>query len=337
MNKTKALVLFSGGLDSLLAAVILQKQGIEADAVCFTSSFFSSAAAQKAAKAAGFKLTEHDISRDILQIVKNPPSGYGKHLNPCIDCHALMIKRAGKIKKQGHYDVIATGEVLGQRPFSQTKEALIRIEKIAGAEILRPLSAKLLPPTAAEEQGLVKRHKLYDISGRSRERQLALAEEYGLKAYSTPAGGCLLTDPEFSGRLLKMLDFWPECGADDIGILKHGRYFWLKRKNLTPLKPALLMIGRRETDNLALSKLAKKGDYMLELKEIAGPTSLLRGIGKNVPVKSAIIPLKLKLSALRLGENKAENEIMDLASLLTGYYAPKARGREVALEIKQIT
>ena len=334
----KALVLFSGGLDSLLAAVLLREQGVQVDLLCFTSIFFGGQAARKAAAEIGLNLREHDISEELLSIVKNPSNGYGKHLNPCIDCHALMIKRAGDIRKKEGYDLIATGEVLGQRPFSQNRGALVRIGKLAGTEILRPLSAKLLPSTAVEAKGVIKRHKLLDIAGRSRERQLQLASQYGLTAYTTPAGGCLLTDSEFSERLLKMLDHWPDCSVNDVASLKHGRIFWLVSAE-QPDRKVLLIIGRQETDNEALQKLAKYGDIMLELKEIAGPTALLRGIAKNqknIEKIQITVPPNLKMSSLGLNEVKKEREMIELASLLTAYYAPKARGRKVEIEYRNI-
>jgi len=272
-RKAKALVLFSGGLDSMLAAKLLQEQNIEVEGVCFESNFFSSSKAKKAARELAIKIKIINISKELLEIVKNPPSGYGKHLNPCIDCHALMVRKAGEIAQQEKFDILASGEVLGQRPFSQTKDALARIEKLAGREILRPLSAKRLPETIYEKEGLVIKGRLLSISGRSREVQMELAKKYNLKDYSTPAGGCLLTDPEFSQRLGKILDYWPDCNTNDVELLKHGRVIWLK---LTSSKRVLMIIGRNKEDNEKLEKLARKGDIMVELKEIKGPLTIVR-------------------------------------------------------------
>lgn len=336
-NMAKALILFSGGLDSVLAVKLLEKQGIEVQGVCFESCFFGCEKAKISAEEIGLKLEIININKKLLEIVKNPPSGYGKNLNPCIDCHSLMAQLAGEFARENNFEVIATGEVLGQRPFSQNKDSLKRVEKIAGVEILRPLSAKLLPETEYEKNGLVNRGRLLDISGRSRERQLELAEKYNLKNYSTPAGGCLLTDPEFSQRLMKMLDYFPDCNSNDVELLKYGRVFWL---NLEKNKKVLIVIGRHEKDNSGLEKLAKKGDVVIELKEIAGPLTILRFKNLDLRFKNEILEMKipeiLKKSEIKLGEEKSEEEILNIAGLLTGYYAVKARDREVNLKIKII-
>jgi len=332
MPKLKALVLLSGGLDSILAAKVLQAQGTEVQGICFRSNFFSSEKAKKAAESIGIKLNIVDISNELLEIVKNPPSGYGKHLNPCIDCHALMTKKASEIKE---YNVIATGEVLGQRPFSQKKEALARVEKLAGVEILRPLSAKLLPETEIEKKGLVNRGRLLNIRGRGRGRQMELAQKYNIKEYSTPAGGCLLTDPEFSQRLGKMLDYWPDCTTDDVQLLKFGRIFWQNSKGS---KKILLIVGRHQTDDKALEKFAKPGDIILELKDIPGPLTLLRAKNYKFKLQEDIlkinVPSELKKGELKLSETKSEDEILKIAGLLTGWYAIKARGKKVKIEVK---
>ncbi len=343
MSKTKALVLLSGGLDSMLAAKLLIEQGIEVVGVCLESNFFNCGKAKKAVKNIGIELKIIDISKDLLRIVKNPPSGYGKHLNPCIDCHSMMIKKGAEIAKKEGYHIIATGEVLGQRPFSQHKEALARVVKLAGNEILRPLSAKLLPEIEAEKKGSVNRVKLLDISGRSRERQIKLAKKYNLTDYATPAGGCLLTDSGFCERLMKMLDWWPECTPLDVELLKYGRVFWLKHKTG---KRILVVVGRHKEDNENLERVAKKGDFMLELKEMMGPTTIIRIINYELPfdftqdkrIKNDFmeiyVPEKLKMSELKLLENKDDKEILNIAALLTGYYATKARGKRIKITIK---
>lgn len=341
MKNNKALVLFSGGLDSMLAVKILQAQGIEVYGICFFSNFFGCEKAKKAAKSIGIKLTTVDISNEILEIVKNPLYGYGKNLNPCIDCHGFMIKKASEflqkslVSKKNCFDFIVTGEVLGQRPFSQNKEALTKVEKIAGIEVLRPLSAKSLPETEIEKKGLIIRGRLFNISGRSRERQMELAEKYGIKEYESPAGGCALTDPEFSGRLMKMLEYWPECNVNDIRLLRHGRIFWLKRKG--EKEHILIVVGRHETDNESLEKNIKKGDIKIELEDIAGPVTIIRSEKLEVRSRNNSmninIPIELKKSKLKLIEDKSEHEILQIAGLLTGWYAVKARGRDVNLKL----
>ncbi|MFH0923816.1 MAG: hypothetical protein V1825_03710, partial [Candidatus Falkowbacteria bacterium] len=327
-NNIRALVLFSGGLDSMIAAKVLQAQGIEVVGVCCVSNFFDCGKAKKAAEEISIDLKIIDISEELLEIVKNPPSGYGKHLNPCVDCHALMIKKAGKylspsslysdtpllIRRGAGGEVLATGEVLGQRPFSQNKEALAKIEKMAGVEILRPLSAKLLPETTYERQGLVDRGRLLSIKGRSRERQMELAEKYKLKNYSSPAGGCILTDPEFSNRLMKMLDYWPDCGANDVELLKHGRVFWVNTGNE---KKVLIVVGRHKDDNENLEELARKGDILLELKDVTGPLTVVRIRNYELGIMNngleINVPEKLKMGELKLGEEKGEEEILRIA------------------------
>ena len=332
---SKVLVLFSGGLDSMLAVKVLQTQGIEVDGVCFVSNFFDSEKAEKAADSIGLKLKIVDIGGEILEIVKNPPSGYGKNLNPCIDCHAFMIKKASAIMKAEKYDFIATGEVLGQRPFSQTADALKRVEKLAGAEVLRPLSAKLLAETKIEKDGLVNRGRLLNISGRSRDRQAELVEKYNLKGYATPAGGCLLTDPEFAQRLMKMMNYWPNFSHNDVELLKNGRVFWL---NLKTAEKVLVVIGRKHEENEKLKKLAQKKDVLLEIEKIMGPTTLILFRGSEFKVDDKqnknFIPKELKMSELHMDTDKDEKEILNIAAILTGYYSTKARGKEVKIKIK---
>ncbi len=347
-KKIKAVVLFSGGLDSMLAARVLMAQEIEVVGVCFRSSFYGCAKARAAVRQLGIELKEINITAEMLALVKNPPSGYGKHLNPCLDCHALMIRQAAEWarKKFGQENFfIATGEVLGQRPFSQNRDALRRVEKLAEVEVLRPLSAKLLDETTMEKQGLVNRGRLLAIRGRGREAQMALARRLGIKDYPSPAGGCLLTDPEFSDRLGRMLDFWPECGSNDVELLKYGRVFWLKLKqdkNNSSEEKVLAVIGRHREDNENLERLAQEGDFMVQLKEIAGPTSLIRvkkdghKIDNIRKIIELVVPTELKKSELGLEQTKTEKEIIKIISLLTAWYAFKARGEKVEIEVRKV-
>ena len=334
MPKSKAIVLFSGGLDSLLAVKILEVQGIEVMGVCFESNFFKADKARIIASELGINLKVVDISELELELVKNPLSGYGKHLNPCIDCHSLMIKTASAIAKKEKFDFIATGEVLGQRPFSQNKESLKRVEAIAGVEVLRPLSAKLLDKTEIEKKGLVNRGRLSNIRGRSRERQLELARKYRIQNVPSPAGGCLLTDSEFSQRLNKMLDYWPKCSINDVELLKYGRVTWLTTKKK---EKVLIVIGRHENDNNNLEKIHKSGDIIIKLKNINGPITKIRIMNEEFRIENKIlelnIPKDLKMSELKLNEEKSEKEVVNISGLLTGWYAVKARGKKVKLNI----
>lgn len=318
----------------MLAVRILQEQGIEVTGLSFKSHFFGIEKAKLAAQNLGIKLIEADFSAEHLAMVKNPPHGYGKNMNPCIDCHGMMLRKAKAIMEKEGFDFLATGEVLGQRPMSQNKDSLDLVAKISGLDrqIVRPLSAKLLEETEPEKDGLVLRRRLFDISGRSRDRQMELAGKYRLTDYPSPAGGCLLTDPEFSQRLIKLFDAWPETAGDDVELLKNGRIFWLNR--LSGGK-TLLVIGRNKQDNECLEKLAKKADIMIELEE-KGPTALIRNSG-IVEMESASeidIPQELHLSELKLGEEKSGKEIFEIAMLLTGYHAPKARGKKTKMILK---
>jgi len=195
--------LCSGGLDSRLAALVLRNQGIEVEWITFSTPFFSAAKAQQASQLLNIPLRVKNITQTYLKMLNNPHCGFGKQMNPCLDCHALMFREAGAIMKAEKFDFLFSGEVLGQRPMSQTKPSLRYVEKNSGFEgyILRPLCAKRLTETIPEREGIVDRELLLDISGRSRKRQIKLAAEFGLKDYPAPAGGCLLTDKNFSIRL----------------------------------------------------------------------------------------------------------------------------------------
>ncbi|MBU1126827.1 tRNA 4-thiouridine(8) synthase ThiI [Patescibacteria group bacterium] len=269
MKKIKALVLFSGGLDSLLAMKLLQEQDISVTALIFKSYFFSSKKAEKNAKQLNVPVIVSDISKKHLEVVKNPASGHGKAANPCIDCHLLMLRQAKKIAEKRGFDLIATGEVLGERPFSQNKNALEKIKKNSGLSeiLLRPLSAKLLEPTILEEKGLINRERLEAISGRSRKRQLELAKKYKLK-FPTPGGGCILTEKEFGKKLFDLFEKQPDFEENDLKLLFFGRHFW---NNNTKI-----VIGRNKEENEKLKKLFQKGDILIE-PEFPGPTALISG------------------------------------------------------------
>ena len=340
MPKTKALVLFSGGLDSILAVKMLQAQKIAITAVCFESNFYDAKKAKEEAKKLDIDLKVVDIQKEMLALVKNPFSGYGKNLNPCIDCHSLMIKKAGAIAKSDGFDFVATGEVLGQRPFSQNKQALEKVKDLSGVEVLRPLSAKLLNETEIEKNKILIRGLLGRIQGRTREGQIELARKYKLKDYPLPAGGCLLTDSGFSERLGKMLEYWTECECKDVALLKYGRVFWANYLSKKENQKILIIVGRNKDDNEALKRLAKQGDFMVELKDINGPVTLIRLKGnlgsldfQNLKIS---IPDKLNLAKINLDICNNLNNIIKIAGKLTGIYAIKARGREVDIIIKKI-
>jgi tRNA-specific 2-thiouridylase len=281
IKKVKALVLFSGGLDSILAVKLLEIQGVKVTGLTYKSCFFDEKTASKAAKTLKITLKIVDISHEHLDVVKNPPHGYGKAANPCIDCHTLMLIEAKKMMKKSSYDFVATGEVLGERPFSQNYQALLKIQELSGLreKLLRPLSARLLPVTLPERRGWVDREKLGDIQGRTRHKQLALAKKYRIKDFPQPAGGCILCEPVFATKLFDLLKNKPLCTVQDINLLRVGRQFWIEG--------AKTVLGRNKGENERLVQIAQKGDIIIEPKNFNGPTALIRGkkINRSICVK----------------------------------------------------
>ena len=263
----RGLSLMSGGLDSQLAVKILQRAGAEVEAVMFVSPFFKDdGTAAKAAEALGVKLRKIDFTDDIIALIRNPPHGFGGAMNPCIDCHAKMISRAGELMTELGYDFVATGEVRGQRPMSQNAQSLETVAKASGmrGRLVRPLSAKLLAPTIPEEEGRLNREALLDISGRGRERQIALAAEFGITEYPSPAGGCRLTEDGFGRRLKDLMD---HEGVDNrllVELLVTGRRFRLPGGSS-------LILGRDRIEN---ERLRKTGFVILECSTI-GPVAAI--------------------------------------------------------------
>ncbi|MBP1890653.1 tRNA U34 2-thiouridine synthase MnmA/TrmU [Clostridium moniliforme] len=224
---TRALAMISGGLDSILAAKLIKDQGIEVIGICFRSYFFNEENAKKMTKQIDIPLEVIDFSKEHFEMVKDPKNGWGKNMNPCIDCHAMMMRYSGELLKKFNADFIITGEVLNQRPMSQNRQALNKVRKESGFEdkILRPLCAQNLDETEMEKSGLVDREKLLKISGRSRKIQMELAEKWGIKDYPSPAGGCKLTEPNYSIRLKETLQRNGDATSDEIELLRFGRHF----------------------------------------------------------------------------------------------------------------
>ena len=274
-KKYRCLALLSGGLDSMLSAKILKDQGIEVTPICFKSYFFGSKSAEKAAKQIGLKLRVVDFDKEHLKMLKNPRYGRGSAINPCIDCHMLMLKTAKKIMKKEGYDFVCTGEVLGQRPFSQNKNALELIEKEAGLKglIVRPLCAKVLPETIPEKKGMVNREKLYGIKGRTRSKQIELTKIFGIKEYASPAGGCILTDKSYSVNLLELFKRNPKASGEECQVLRLGRVFWQDKY--------LIVVARNEKECSEITKFIKKGDVALDPHNFSGPTVLVRKYKKS--------------------------------------------------------
>lgn len=270
-KKAKALVLLSGGLDSILAVKMLLEQGITVQAINFRTNFCGPSKARPAAEMLGVPLREVAIREEFLEVLKKPKHGYGSGMNPCIDCHALMLKKAGEIMRSEGYDFLATGEVLGERPMSQHKQALDIVARDANVVgyLLRPLSAKLLEPTIAEQEGLVDREKLLDISGRSRKIQMALAEQYGIKEYPTPAGGCALTQKGFADRLRELIKHKPDFNSEDVNLVAIGRHFFIN--------DAQIILGRNQEENDILESVASQNDILVCPDGFIGPMALVRG------------------------------------------------------------
>jgi tRNA-uridine 2-sulfurtransferase len=224
---TRALAMISGGLDSILAAKLIKDQGIDVIGICFKSYFFSEESAKKMTKQINIPLEVIDFSNEHMSMVKKPKHGFGKNMNPCIDCHAMMMNYSGYMLKKFNAGFIITGEVLNQRPMSQNRQALNIVKKESGFsnKILRPLCAKNLEPTEMELNGLVDREKLLDISGRSRKIQIELADKWGIKEYPSPAGGCKLTEPNYAVRLKDLLFRNENITENEISLLRYGRHF----------------------------------------------------------------------------------------------------------------
>ena len=278
MNK-KAIALLSGGLDSSLAVKVMLDQGIEVEALNFSTPFCQCTRhgagckneARKVAEQFGVPIKVISLKDEYLEIIKNPKHGYGKNINPCIDCRILLFKKAKQYMVETGASFVITGEVLGQRPMSQHKRALDTVESESGMTgyLLRPLSAKLLPPTIPEQEGLVDRQKLLEISGRSRKPQIQLAADYSLKDYPCPAGGCLLTDKSFAKKMRDIMDR-ADITSSDIPLLKVGRHFRLTDR-------FKLVVGRDENENGAIERLARPDEIQIQPELVVGPVAVGQG------------------------------------------------------------
>lgn len=270
--------LISGGLDSVLAAKVIMEQGFDVLGLYFTSAFSKAYGNEKQTHAAcvsnalGIDLRIIDMGQEYIDLVRTPVHGYGKNSNPCIDCKIYMLKLAKKAMQEFDAPFAVTGEVLGQRPMSQRRDTFHIIERDADMRglIVRPLSAALLPPTKAEQEGLIRREKLLSISGRSRTVQLQLAERYGIDGFSTPAGGCLLTDKNFSEKLRDLFADKQAVTSYDIRLLTMGRHFRIDSGNK-------VILGRNNRENRMLMDLAPCGYHLFTPHGFPGPVALLSG------------------------------------------------------------
>ena len=308
----KALALFSGGLDSMLSMKIISDQNIEVVALYMDTGFGVDEekyeVLRRRAALAGASLKVVDMRNEYLRdVLFNPKYGYGKQFNPCIDCHGYMFKTALNMLKSENANFIITGEVLGQRPMSQRRDALFQVKRLADDEddlVLRPMCAKLLPPTKPEREGWVDREKLLDISGRDRKPQLALAKEFGFEDFATPGGGCLLTIESFAVKIKDYLKFDKEMRDIDVTWLKLGRHLRL-------VDGAKMIIGRDESDNNAL--LAHPNDKFEQVKfkesdDIVGAVSF---ISKNASKADKELAARLALAYTRASKDSKFDVFVD--------------------------
>lgn len=276
----RAVALFSGGLDSTLAILTILRQGIEVEAITFLTHFGCDISDRSScsknpfssAEKFGFTVKLCHLADKFIEIVKNPKFGHGKNMNPCIDCRILMLKEARVFMDTTGADFLITGEVLGQRPMSQMRKTLSLIDREAAVKglVLRPLSAKLLEPTIPEIKGIVDRERLYEFSGRSRKPQIALAKEFGLTDYPAPAGGCLLTEPNYAYRLKDLLTYNPNPDFKDLNLLKVGRHF----RSSPSCK---IIVGRDKAENEKIISLSVDSDYLLKVEGYGSPIALVNG------------------------------------------------------------
>lgn len=277
-----ALALFSGGLDSLLAVKVLQEQNLRVLGLHFVSPFFGKPhLVEHWRKTYGIEAVPVDIRRAYLEMLRRPAHGYGKHLNPCVDCKIIMLAHARALLPQYGAKFLVSGEVLGQRPMSQRADTLNLIRKGAAVQdlLLRPLSAQKLGPTPMEDSGLVDRARLPGIWGRGRTEQLALAAHFGITDIPTPAGGCRLAEAEPAARYLPILTHLADPGPQDFSLSHLGRQYWAG--------PYWLTIGRNEQNNQAMEAAAGPSDILLRLKRLPGPLALGRQFAPAAPQPDA--------------------------------------------------
>ncbi len=275
----KAVGLLSGGLDSTLAAKVILEQGIEVHAINFTSPFCTCtpksagcAAVVTAIKSLGDVPLKHvGLGEDYLDMIRHPKHGYGSGMNPCIDCRIMKIQKAGDYMREIGASFLFTGEVVGQRPMSQHRQTLERIEQESGFAglIVRPLTAQLLPPSIPEQKGWLDRERLLNMQGRTRKPQIALADDYGIADYPCPAGGCLLTVEGFARRMRDTIEH-DTLTLHEVALLKVGRHFRLSPE-------AKLIVGRNQQENERLEMLRTENDICFEPVDVSGPLAIGRG------------------------------------------------------------
>jgi tRNA-specific 2-thiouridylase len=296
----RALALFSGGLDSVLAMKTVIDQDIEVVAVHIDTGFGATkdrkTHMQNMCDQIGAKLEILDLKNEFLdEVLFKPKYGYGKNFNPCIDCHGFMFRYTSKLLDKYDASFMISGEVVGQRPMSQRRDSMSQVSSLSGGYdelILRPLSAKMLPMSKPEIEGWIDRDKLLDISGRGRKRQLQIAKEIGLSDFEPPAGGCLLTEENFSNRLKDFVSF-DSFKIDDIDTLKFGRHLRLPNSSK-------LIVGRHKEDNDSLKAIKNDRYIPIKLIGVSGPYSL---IDRNATIDEKQLASKIVLSYAKTENN----------------------------------
>jgi hypothetical protein len=288
-KQTTALALFSGGLDSTLACRVVASQGIKVVAVKFVTPFFGHELllgkdqyCRRIKETSGIDVILKDVTVPYLELLKNPSHGYGKNFNPCIDCKIFLLSEAKKMMPEIEASFLITGEVVGQRPMSQRRDTLHIIERESGCEdiLVRPLCAKNLAPSKAEKDGLIDRQKLLDFSGRNRKPQIQLADKFGIKDYPSPAGGCILTDPILSLRVQEYYETHEQIIPEDILLMMVGRQLKLP-------SGAWLVVSRNQSENIKIENLRQPDDWLLEPKDIPGPSAILRNSSLKEDIETA--------------------------------------------------
>jgi len=296
----RCFALFSGGLDSILAILHMKKLQYDVIPIFFKTPFFGPEKALEAAEKANFKLRIVDITKEHLEMIKNPRYGFGKNMNPCIDCHGLMFRKAGEMMMSEEVDFLISGEVLGQRPMSQRFDALNSVGKLSQVKdlLVRPLCQKLLADTLPIREGWVKKEEMLDIQGRGRHRQIQMAKDLGISSYQTPGGGCLLTDQGFSRRLRDLMEH-DNFTENNINLLRFGRHF---RLNDT----TKFIVGKNDKDNDMIGKFAEQ-ELVFQTVKYPGPLGIListKEVDKKEIEQAASI-------LLRYNNKAAEKDIVE--------------------------